>query len=147
METILYIFARCIIALLQTLPLRWVARLGRGLGALIHLFDKRHRQVAIDNLTRCFGSEKSPEEIKAVAGENFRRIGENFACAVKVLALTDEEIAQVLEVKGLEKLAPYESGKVRRNCVCATGHFGNFELFSRFSPYVPGYRCASTYRG
>jgi len=68
-------------------PLVTVARLGRALGALVFWIDKRHRQVALDNLTLCFGHEKSPEEIRAIAKENFRRIGENYCSAIKTAAM------------------------------------------------------------
>ena len=77
MDQLLYWFARSVVALLQALPLRGVARIGRAGGAIAFWLDGRHRRVAIRNLTMCFGSEKSPDEIRAIAQENFRRPGEN----------------------------------------------------------------------
>src|SRR6516225_11221721 len=88
MDTLIYWFARSVVAFLQALPLVWVARLGRAGGALAFWLDGRHRNVALTNLALCFGREKSPEEIRAIAQENFRRIGENFAGAVKTAAMT-----------------------------------------------------------
>ena len=61
MDTVIYYFARGVVAFLQALPLVWVARLGRVLGALAYRLDARHRRVVLDNLTMCFGHEKSPE--------------------------------------------------------------------------------------
>ena len=90
MDTLLYIVVRALIALLQALPLRVVARLGRGGGALACLLDARHRRVAMKNIARCF-PEKSAAEVKALAKENFRRIGESFACGVKTSSMTFEE--------------------------------------------------------
>ena len=80
LEMPLYLLARAVIALLQTLPLRWVARLGRAGGALAWWLDARHRRVALRNLKMCFGQEKSADEIHGLAKENFRCIGENYAC-------------------------------------------------------------------
>src|ERR1700691_6293085 len=78
MDGLVYIFARGLIALLQALPLTWVARIGRVLGGLAYWLDGRHRRVALENLTMCFGGEKSPDDIRAIAKENFRRIGETY---------------------------------------------------------------------
>ena len=75
MNTLLYWFGRAFIAFIQLLPLKLAARLGRAGGALAFHLDGRHRRVALDNLTMCFGKEKSVEEIHAIARENFRRIG------------------------------------------------------------------------
>ena len=60
MDTLIYYAVRGVFRLVQALPLRWAARLGRGCGRLAFLLDARHRRVALDNLRACFGAEKSP---------------------------------------------------------------------------------------
>jgi len=140
MDTLLYWPARALIALLQALPLALVARLGRTVGGLVYWLDARHRRVALSNLAMCFGNEKSPEEIRDLARENFRRIGENFASAVKTAAMTYAELRPHLEFVNTERLQP------PRRIVVAIGHFGNFELYARFHHFAPGYQCATTYR-
>jgi lauroyl/myristoyl acyltransferase len=140
MDTLVYWLGAVLIALLQALPLPLVARLGRAGGALAYWLDARHRRVALNNLTVCFGREKSPEEIRAIARENFRRIGENYASAVKTSAMTMEQLRPHVEYIGLERLLP------PRRVVNAGGHFGNFELYARFKDLAPGYQCVSTYR-
>src|SRR5204863_7425572 len=97
MDTILYCLARAVIAVLQTLPLRMVARIGRAGGAMAYRLDRRHRRGALDNLRRCFPGEKSPEEIRAIARENFRRLGENYCSAAKTAGLSDDEIRKMVE--------------------------------------------------
>ncbi|MFM8469008.1 MAG: lysophospholipid acyltransferase family protein, partial [Limisphaerales bacterium] len=133
------------IAGLQVLPLGVVARLGRALGAIVHLLDRRHRRVAVRNLALCF-PEKSTAEVHALARENFKRIGESFACAVKTAAFSAEEVRAVLTCSGVEKLPPGPTD-ARPNVVVAVGHFGNFELYARTNLFVPGYQMATTYRG
>ena len=51
MDTLLYIIVRGLVAFLQMLPLRGVARLGRALGAIFYWIDGRHRGIAVKNLT------------------------------------------------------------------------------------------------
>jgi KDO2-lipid IV(A) lauroyltransferase len=140
MNTLIYWFGSILVALLQALPLPWVARLGRAGGALAYRFDKRHRRVALANLTLCFGNEKSPAEIRELAMENFRRIGENYASAIKTFAMSFDRLRPHVEYTGCERLLP------PHRVVNACGHFGNFELYARVSDMVPGYQSATTYR-
>src|SRR5580704_16779860 len=106
MNTLIYGLGRVIIAVLQALPLIWVAHIGRAVGSLVYWLDARHRRVALKNLTMCFGREKSPSEIRAIAKENFRRIGENYASAIKTSAMTFAQLRPHLEFAGTETLPP-----------------------------------------
>jgi lauroyl/myristoyl acyltransferase len=146
MDWLLYIPALALVKFLQALPLRWVARLGRGGGALAYWIDARHRRVALRNLEMCFGGERSPDELRSIARENFRRLGENYACAVKTAGMTADELRPHLEFVGLENIYPEPFGKEAPRRVVAIGHFGNFELYPRLGNYVPGIKTASTYR-
>ena len=139
MDTLLYALARALVALLQALPLTWVARLGRGwAAALAYWLDARHRRVALRNLTLCFGAEKSPAELRALARENFRRIGENFACAVKTAAMSFDELRPHVEFVGNPRIVSPPAGQTPQSVVAAIGHFGNFELYARFGQFAPG---------
>ena len=146
MDTLLYIFARAVVTLLQALPLRTVARIGRFGGGLFYLVDARHRKVAQRNLAACF-PEKSADEVRALAKENFKRIGENFGCAVKTASMDNEEIKKILTVCGVEKFVSKTHSGSPPSRVFAIGHFGNFELYARCFIAVPNYKFATTYRG
>ena len=146
MGTVLYLGARVLVTLLQVLPLTWVARIGRAAGAVFYWLDARHRRVALQNLKLCFGDVKSELEIKALARENFRRIGENFCCAVKTAGMDADEIRRCVEVVGAETLENSPSTQRARSLVMAIGHFGNFELFARAALLYRGYQSATTYR-
>jgi KDO2-lipid IV(A) lauroyltransferase len=146
MDTLLYLAGRTFVALVQLLPLRFVARLGRGCGALAFRLDARHRRVVLDNLTKCFGAEKPAAEILAIAQENFRRIGENYLSAIKTAAMTADELKPHIEFAGVERLPQKIGDTPPANVVVAIGHFGNFELYARFHDLRPDYVCATTYR-
>jgi len=146
MDTLLYYFARGLIGLFQALPISGGARLGRFFGGLVYLVDARHRRVAIRNLTMCFGAEKSPEEIRALAKENFKRIGENFVSAIKSSSMSFEEIEDRVEIVGAEKLFLSKMVAPTASIVVAIGHFGNFELFAQLARGLPLHRRATTYR-
>lgn len=145
LDWLLYWFARLLLFPLQKLPLLVVSRIGRCLGAVAYALDRRHRRVAIDNLTRCFGQEKSVAEIEALARENFRRLGENYASAVRTSCMSDEEMRGVLEYEVAGGVTGLR-GAVLPSRVIAVGHFGNFEVYARTNLFVPGVRTATTYR-
>jgi lauroyl/myristoyl acyltransferase len=147
MEPVLYWLVRGVIGLVQLLPLPVVARLGRLGGALAYRLDARHRRVALKNLAAAFGTEQTPAAIRALARENFRRIGENFACAAKTAGMPQSRLDRRIEVVGAGKLAPEGSAARPGNRIIAIGHFGNFELYARLGARVPAYQFATTYRG
>jgi lauroyl/myristoyl acyltransferase len=147
MEIILYCLALGLVKGLQALPLPWVAWIGRHGGGLAYWLDPRHRRVALKNLTLCFGREKSATEIRALAHENFRRLGENYCSAIKTAAMTWADLAPHIEVAHPERVpALTTDGSQWRSCVVAIGHFGNFELYARWGEIAPGFQCATTYR-
>lgn len=147
MESLLYFVALGGVKLVQALPLLWAARFGRTLGALAFTFDRPHRRVALANLQLCFGATMTSRAIRALGKENFRRIGENFACAVKTAAMGWEELSPHVEFAGSEKILAALRGDPPQRVIAAIGHFGNFELYARFGQFAPGLQCATTYRG
>lgn len=147
MDRLLYFVVLGLIKFLQALPLRWVARIGRGGGAVAYFLDARHRKVAQRNLAMCLGKELAPDAVYALAKENFRRLGENYCCAIKTGSMSWEELKPHLEFTGVEKLMFGGVGQNPPSIVVAIGHFGNFELYARFAEYMPIIHCATTYRG
>jgi lauroyl/myristoyl acyltransferase len=146
MDKALYLAALALIKALQSLPLLWVAWIGRCCGGLAYWIDFRHRRVALLNLTRCFGSTKSPAEIRAIARENFRRLGENYCAAIKTAAMPWPELEPFVDFVAPDRIPRPDEGALSRSCIVAIGHFGNFELYARFGQRMPGYKCATTYR-
>ncbi len=146
MDSLLYFLALGLVKFLQALPLRVVARIGRVGGAIGYFIDGRHRRVALKNLTMCFGKEKSATELCDIARENFRRLGENYACAIKTATMTWPELKPHCEFVGEKNLLP-EPTMNPESVVVAIGHFGNFELYARFGQFLPAFKCATTYRG
>ena len=146
MNTVIYWLARSVIAVIQALPIRVVARLGRAGGGLAFHLTARYRHVTLDNLTRAF-PEKPAAEIREIARENFRRLGENYASAIKTAAMTPLQMLPHFEFFGAEKILVFKNDAGPQSRIVAIGHFGNFELYARFGQFVPVFKCAATYRG
>src|SRR5665213_2498898 len=128
MNFLIYWCGRAFIALVQLLPLNLVARLGRLGGTLAYHLDAKHRRIVYANLNGAFGQEKSATDIEAIARETFKRIGENYLCAVKTAAMSFKALRPHVEFTGLENFPQSQPGGNQRNAVVAIGHFGNFEM-------------------
>ena len=100
MNAVIYWLARVLVAIIQALPLGIVARLGRGGGALWWLIDRKHSRLVKANLSAAF-PDKSAHEIKSIARETFRRIGENSLSAVKTASMADSELLDICTVIGV----------------------------------------------
>lgn len=145
MNFALYCFVYSLMRLIQALPLNGVARVGRFFGGLVYYCDARHRRVAVRNLTMCLGKEKSGAEIRALARENFKRIGESFSCPVKMAVMDQAKINERVELAGIENLSVY-GVPPHTSVIVAIGHFGNFELLAHVKQSLPTHQFATTYR-
>jgi lauroyl/myristoyl acyltransferase len=143
---VLRAIAQLAIGFVCLLPMRWAAQLGRRCGQMAYFIDARHRRVARKNLTACFAATKTPEEISAIAHENFKRIGENICCAIKSASMDEEAVSHVLDLQQSHS-ENSDRALTARNVLLASGHFGSFEMFSRIVPHFQTYRHAATYRG
>jgi lauroyl/myristoyl acyltransferase len=140
MDFFWYYAALLLAKLLRALPLGLVARLGQMGGVVAYFVDGRHRRVAMLNFRRCF-PEQDTRQRRATVRQHFRRLGENYASAVKTSGMSDESISAHLEITGAEKLAKH------RGAIIAVGHFANFELYARVGTAMPHAQVAATYRG
>lgn len=145
-EWLLIAFAGVSLPLLKALPLRWVAAVGRLGGWVAWHLDRRHRRVALGNLAECFGATMDSPARLALAREHFRRLGENYASALRTSVMTWEEVAPHIDVSGLEPARIVMDAHPDRSIVVAIGHFGNFELFTWAKEAFPGIQIATTYR-
>jgi len=130
-----------LVGALRRMPLERVAWLGRTLGALAWHLDSRHRRIATENIALSF-PEWPAERVCQTAAENFRRIGEAYACSVRIPGMSLAELGDRVQYVGLEGCIPPPG----RNLVVATGHFGNFDLLSLSAQVIPDRHSATTYR-
>jgi len=135
-----------VVSLVQCLPLRWVAWLGRGLGGLAWWLCRRPRRQALVNLDIAYGGELTRAERGRIARENFLRLGEAFACALKTADMDLAEVSSRLQVVGLNKLRPWIERTEVPGVVIATGHFGNLEMYEFAARKLPWMETAILHR-
>lgn len=139
-----YAVLKIAVLLVQSLPLKAVAHLGRFLGFAAYYADFRRRRIAVHNLRCVFGREWDERKIAAVAKENFRRLGESYCCAVKSARMSGEQIKPRTRCVGGEELR--RANLRAKNQIVAIGHFGNFELYARLGQWIGLSNTAATYR-
>ncbi|MFP4650047.1 MAG: lysophospholipid acyltransferase family protein [Desulfobacterales bacterium] len=112
--------------LLGMVPRKTADHLAGVLGRIWFAADRRHREVAIENLTLAFGREMTPKQIRALA----RRI---FCSLMKIVFETgwamhikESDIRRHFLFTGMENLQAAMQEK--KGVLVLTAHLGNWEL-------------------
>lgn len=132
-------------SLAALLPGPLVFRLGETLGDLAwHLMPNR-RKIVMRNLRIAFAGSKTPEELKKLAQETFRRTGGNMVAVAHTARLPQARLSEVVDVKGIEHVTTAIAGG--RGVVVMIPHMGNWEVLSRLHLVLPeGAKLGAFYR-
>ena len=77
MDYFVYLLFRAFTALVLSLPLIVVYRLGQTLGFIGWLVFVPYRRLVVANMTIAYGASKSPAEIRRLARQHFLTLGAN----------------------------------------------------------------------
>ena len=102
--------------------------LGNALGKIWFLTDRKHREIALANLTRAFGGEKSSREIRMLARSTFRQLGQILFEIGWLMRLDPKRDRRYFRVTGLPLLKG-DPGH-RTGVLFLTAHMGNWEILS-----------------
>jgi KDO2-lipid IV(A) lauroyltransferase len=107
---------------------KWAVRIANLLGQILFKVAKKHREIALDNLTYAFGHEKQAEEIEKIA----RQVFINLVLVVFEigwsLQLDERRLFKHFKIEGYHHIKKaYEKGK---GVLVLTAHLGNWELLS-----------------
>lgn len=110
------------------LPLAAALSIGKGLGILVYHLARRRRAMALDNLEKALGNEKTAEEIRWIARSSFKHLGMNLAEFFRYFSLDERSLREIVHFEGEENLkAALEKG---RGVLALSAHLGNWELIS-----------------
>ncbi len=114
--------------LLSWIPLKTGRAVGARLGELGYALDKRHRRVAIENLTLALGDEKTSTEIRQLSRQVFKNLGKILFEMAWSLTLKPRDLSKYVTIEGF---AHYRNARMKRKGVLIlTGHLGNWELMT-----------------
>jgi KDO2-lipid IV(A) lauroyltransferase len=126
-DYLVYLAVRLVIALLQALPLSLCREIAWLLSRLAYRMDKRHRNVALDNLRQAFPGQYSETALRQMV----QAVYEHFCVMLMEFLAMPRKLRphnwrHYLEfTEGKELLTALLSGQP---VLIATGHFGNWEL-------------------
>lgn len=122
----LYYLGRVVAFLLYLAPMRVGAAVGAFLGRCAFYILPKYRKITIDNLSRAFRKEKSPEEIRAIALKVFENLGRNAAELVNFPKINKDNIDRFVRIEGIDIVdSSFAKGK---GTIILAAHFGNWEL-------------------
>ncbi|MGE5361379.1 MAG: lysophospholipid acyltransferase family protein [Bacteroidales bacterium] len=112
-------------ALVGVAPWPVVRAVGRSLGLLFYLLDRKHRQVTLDNLARAFPA-RSARERRGIARRVFGHFGRLLFDLIKFSTLTRDEMLARVEFEGDERIVQAQASGC--GYFIFSGHFGFWEL-------------------
>ena len=110
---------------MQLLPVRLVGATGAGLGRLLYLFDKRHRDIALRNLNRIYPEKELAWKIR-VAHESFAELGRSMLETAHVFMRSSKFLLSRIEVEGENQLKA--AMKQGGGAIVTAMHHSNWEL-------------------
>jgi Kdo2-lipid IVA lauroyltransferase/acyltransferase len=114
--------------LLAHLPSAVGLAAGRRLGDVLWWALPHRRAVALGNLRRCFGGERSPAEIRQLGRRSFEHVGMNVVEACRYLLRPTDVMLSRVRVEGREHVQA--AAAHGRGVFVLTAHFGNWELLA-----------------
>lgn len=126
-DYVAYLGVRLLVFVAQSMSMKQSYALADGIAALIYRVDKRHRQVAMDNLKHAFGGEYSEEECDQIVRgvyRHFLRMVMEMLHIPKLLHLTTWR--KFITIKGHEPVVErlLKGGPM----IMLSGHYGNWEM-------------------
>jgi Kdo2-lipid IVA lauroyltransferase/acyltransferase len=124
-----YLVVRLLICLIQALPPAAAGLLANGLAWLVYHLDRRHREVARDNLRQAFPEITDPRKIDRRVRETMRHFS---ALLIDILhmprKLNTNNWRSHVVVADIVGRRLVEAVLSERPMLMVTGHFGNWEM-------------------
>jgi Kdo2-lipid IVA lauroyltransferase/acyltransferase len=98
------------------------------LGAVISIFDRKGRKVALSNLEVAFGEQYSPGERRKIVRHSFQYFAQTMLDLFWSPRLTRENFRRYIKLENFEETERGTSSE--RSIIIACFHYGNFEWLS-----------------
>jgi Kdo2-lipid IVA lauroyltransferase/acyltransferase len=126
LETFIYKAISACFSALGLIPRGAAIRLAGFIGHIWFAVDQRHRNVAIENLSHVYGSDKSSREIRSQALRIFRNLTMILFEIGWSLRIKEKDFFSFFKISGLENVrSACNKGK---GVLALTAHIGNWEL-------------------
>ncbi|MCP3954963.1 MAG: lysophospholipid acyltransferase family protein [Desulfobacterales bacterium] len=116
------------IRVLGCLPRKAGIWIGKMIGGLLLAFDKKHRDIATDNVSRAFGWPPGSKRVRQIVRQAFYNLGAILFEIAWANRLDPQRYPQYFRITGTEH---YDRAMAKgRGVLLLTAHMGNWELFT-----------------
>jgi KDO2-lipid IV(A) lauroyltransferase len=122
-----YVLARVLAALVMLVPVRMLYAIARSLGDFLYLVDRRHRNLAIEQISKSF-PDWPQEKVRAVARESLRsivKLGIETVITPRMITLTSWR--RRIQLKNIAPILAMQLEQPH-GMILVTGHYGNWEV-------------------
>ena len=124
-QRLLYRFIRAAFAVLAFIPRSWISALGAGASRLWYRFDRRHREVALENLAKAY-PERDAAWVEKTARAVFRHFSVMMLEMPHMVKVHGKNARRYLTATGLSNME--SAMKSGRGVLLMSAHLGNWEL-------------------
>ncbi len=113
-------------AFFHVMPIQFNLWCGRRLGGVARLLSGKRQRIAYANLKAAFCAEKTPNELKRIANNVYRHLGQTFVEILSMTKVDKRYIQKFVKVRDLERIE--KASKNPNGMILISAHFGNWEL-------------------
>lgn len=135
---------RTLQAIIPLLPRSLCHLVANGCGFLGSHLHREGRDVAVDNLERCFGDELTPARRRQLVRESYQHFARAMADLFWSPRLTPANLSEYVDVSDLDRLK--REGGADRGAIFACLHYGGFEWIA-LALGLSGIRCTVVTQG
>lgn len=126
-----------------SIPKKYHAPLAPLLGRLWFFFDKRHREITINNLRKAYQSEKNHAETENLAKKVFTSFSQTIFEICWAMSQKIEDIDVFIDRSDIRFIK--EALSKKKGALILTGHLGNWELML-YAVFLEGIKSHAVYR-
>ncbi|MBF0120885.1 MAG: lysophospholipid acyltransferase family protein [Desulfobacterales bacterium] len=128
----MYKIIKLIFKIISMIHRSLMTKLAYPIGMIWYKIDRRHREIATNNMIIAFGSEWSIEKINKTVKANFVQLSRVALELFSLLRVTKENLDSYIVFSGEEHL--YNALSKGKGIIILTAHLGNWELMAISTP-------------
>jgi len=129
MHKVLMWLIKPVLLFFLVIPERTNIALGKGFGLFLYHVIRYRRSLVLDNLQKAFREEKSLDELRAIARENYIHYGLCIVEFLRIPLLTKETLHSKITVKGTAEHVD-NALKQGKGVILLCAHCGNWEMMA-----------------
>ena len=134
LDLLAYLVVRSLNILFSVIPVGVTLWLGRRIGTLVFMINRKRRVIAYANLKAAFAKEKSPAELRVITKRVYQNMVQTFMEVLNLTKVNKAYVEKYIEIKNLERLQ--NAAKSGRGVILLTAHFGDWEMLSLVSSVI-----------